>query len=57
MEELSEMKKQCLAALDTVRDVTSENVDQVLNDAAAAEQKIDDMRDKYFKKQFQRLKK
>ena len=57
MEELSEMKKQCLAALDTVRDVTSENVDQVLNDAAAAEQKIDDMRDKYFKKQIQRLKK
>ena len=56
-EELSEMKKQCLAALDTVKDVTSANMVQALGAAAAAEQKIDDMRDKYFKKQIQRLKK
>lgn len=30
---------------------------QVLFEASAAEQKIDDLRDKYFKKQMQRMKK
>lgn len=57
VEELTDMKKQCIACLDTVRDVTPENVTRVLRDASAMEQKIDDMRDKYFKKQIQRLKK
>lgn len=56
-DELGEMKKLCLDALDTVKDVTPENVEQRLEAAAAAEQKIDDMRNKYFKKQIQRLKK
>ena len=51
------MKKQTILSLDTVRDVTSENAAQVLENASTMEQKIDDMRDKYFKKQIQRLKK
>ena len=57
LEELSEMKKQTIASLDTVRDVTEENASQVLENASKREQKIDNMRDKYFKKQIQRLKK
>ena len=57
MEELEEMKKQCMSALDNVRDVTPDNVGSVLDQAVAMEQKNDDMRDKYFKKQLQRLKK
>ena len=57
LEELAEMKKQTILSLDTVRDVTSENAAQVLENASTMEQKIDDMRDKYFKKQIQRLKK
>ena len=57
LEELSEMKKQTIASLDTVRDVTEENASQVLENASKMEQKIDNMRDKYFKKQIQRLKK
>ena len=51
------MKKQTIASLDTVRDVTEENASQVLENASKMEQKIDNMRDKYFKKQIQRLKK
>lgn len=57
LEELSEMKKQCLASVDNLRDVTHENAERVLSQAAVIEQKTDDMRDKYFKKQMQRLKK
>ena len=57
LEELGEMKKQCMASLDTIKEVTSENADDVLKQAAAMEQKNDNMRDKYFKKQMQRLKK
>ena len=57
LEELDEMKKQCLASLDTVKDVNSENAAEVLRLAAEMEQKNDNMRDKYFKKQMQRLKK
>lgn len=56
-EELSEMKQQCLAALDNLKDVSSENVERILSQAVMIEQKTDDMRDKYFKKQMQRLKK
>ena len=37
--------------------VNTENVDDVLSRAVVMEQKNDDMRDKYFKKQLQRLKK
>ena len=57
LDELAEMKKQTILSLDTVRNVTSENAAQVLENASTMEQKIDDMRDKYFKKQIQRLKK
>ncbi len=57
LEELDEMKRQCVTALDNVRDVTTGNVNEVLAKAVVMEQKNDDMRDKYFKKQLQCLKK
>ncbi len=57
LEEIEEMKKQCLAALDIVKNEESSDMTQVLFEASAAEQKIDDLRDKYFKKQMQRMKK
>lgn len=57
LEEMEEMKQQCLSALANVKDVTPENVNEVLSSAVIMEQKNDDMRDKYFKKQLQRLKK
>lgn len=56
-EELNEMKAQCIAALDNLKEVTSENVERILSQAVIIEQKTDDMRDKYLKKQMQRLKK
>lgn len=56
-EELNEMKAQCIAALDNLKEVTSENVERILSQAVIIEQKTDDMRDKYFKKHMQRLKK
>lgn len=56
-EELNKMKAQCIAALDNLKEVTSENVERILSQAVIIEQKTDDMRDKYFKKQMQRLKK
>lgn len=56
-EELNEMKAQCIAALDNLKEVTSENVERILSQEVIIEQKTDDMRDKYFKKQMQRLKK
>ena len=56
-EELNEMKAQFIAALDNLKEVTSENVERILSQAVIIEQKTDDMRDKYFKKQMQRLKK
>lgn len=56
-EELNEMKAQCIAALDNLKEVTSENVERILSQAVIIEQKTDDMRDKYFKKQMRRLKK
>ena len=56
-EELNEMKAQCIAALDNLKEVTSENVERILSQSVIIEQKTDDMRDKYFKKQMQRLKK
>lgn len=56
-EELNEMKAQCIAALDNLKEVTSENVERILSQAVIIEQKTDDMRDKSFKKQMQRLKK
>ena len=46
-----------MEALDIIKDVQAERVGFVLNKASAIEQKIDDTRDKYFKKQMQRLKK
>ena len=57
LEELDEMKKQCMNALDNVKDVDPKNVGDVLKSAVVMEQKNDDMRDKYFRKQLQRLKK
>ena len=56
-EELNEMKAQCIAALDNLKEVTSENVERILSQAVIIEQKTDDMRDKSFKKLMQRLKK
>ena len=56
-EERNEMKAQCIAALDNLKEVTSENVERILSQEVIIEQKTDDMRDKYFKKQMQRLKK
>ena len=56
-EELNERKAQCIAALDNLKEVTSENVERILSQAVIIEQKTDDMRDKYFKKQMQLLKK
>ena len=55
--ELDEMKKQCIASMENIKNVNSEEAAQVLSRAEALEQKTDDMRDKYFKKQMQRLKK
>lgn len=57
LEELEDMKKQCVAAVGNLRNVASDEAGQVLERAIVQEQKIDDMRDKYFKKQMQRLKK
>lgn len=51
------MKKQCLDALYIVKEVSPGTSDMVLEKASEMEQKIDDTRDKYFKKQMQRLKK
>ena len=57
LEEIEEMKKQCLTALDIVKNEEGSDMTQVLFEASAAEQKIHDLRDKYFKKQMQRMKK
>lgn len=57
LEELAEMKQQCESALENISNVSRDNVDAVLTRAEFIEQNIDDMRDKYFKKQLQRLKK
>ena len=57
LDELAEMKKQCLASLDNVKEVDAGNAETVLGKAVELEQKTDNMRDKYFKKQMQRLKK
>ena len=57
LDELAEMKKQCLDSLDNVKEVDAGNAEAVLKNAVVLEQKTDDMRDKYFKKQMQRLKK
>ena len=51
------MKKQCLEALDIVKDSEAGKAGVILERASIMEQKIDDTRDKYFKKQMQRLKK
>ena len=56
-EELEIMKKQCMDALDIVKEMLPGNSGVILEKASAMEQKIDDTRDKYFKKQMQRLKK
>lgn len=57
LDELDEMKKQCIASLDNIKNVNPADVGKVLGQAEALEQKTDDMRDKYFRKQMQRLKK
>lgn len=56
-EELEIMKKQCLEALDIIKESDPGRAGVVLERASMMEQKIDDTRDKYFKKQMQRLKK
>lgn len=56
-EEVEVMKKQCLEALAIVKKAEIGNSGVILERASAMEQKIDDTRDKYFKKQMQRLKK
>ena len=57
LDELSEMKKQCIASMENIKNVDPAEAGKVLGQAEALEQKTDDMRDKYFKKQMQRLKK
>ena len=57
LDELEEMKKQCITCLENVKNVDSSDTGRVLSQAEVLEQKTDDMRDKYFKKQMQRLKK
>lgn len=55
--ELEEMKKQCVEFLDSLKNVEEGDSEKVLSQAVVMEQRTDDMRDKYFKKQMQRLKK
>ena len=43
--------------MDNLRKATADEAGQVLERAVIQEQKIDEMRDKFFKKQMQRLKK
>ena len=57
LDELEEMKKQCITSLENIKNVDPADAGKVLDQAEALEQKTDDMRDKYFKKQMQRLKK
>lgn len=57
LEELEEMKKQTLASLDNIRSTEPAECEKVLSQAVVYEQKTDSMRDKYLKKQMQRLKK
>ena len=57
LDELEEMKKQCITCLENVKNVDPADTGRVLSQAKILEQKTDDMRDKYFKKQMQRLKK
>lgn len=57
LDELEEMKKQCIASLENLKNADSGDVQKVLAQAEILEQQTDDMRDKYFKKQMQRLKK
>ena len=57
LDELEEMKKQCITSLENIKNVDPADAGKVLGQAEALEQKTDDMRDKYFKKQMQRLKK
>lgn len=56
-EELETMKKQSLDALGTVKELAPGAANLILEKASLMEQKIDDTRNKYFKKQMQRLKK
>lgn len=55
--ELEVMKNQCLEAMKIVKEPHEVPAVTMFNEAAAMEQKIDDTREKYFKKQMQRLKK
>ena len=57
LDELEEMKKQCIASLKNLKNADSGDAQKVLSLAEILEQQTDDMRDKYFKKQMQRLKK
>ena len=57
LEEIGEMKKQSLAALELVKNEEGSDLAKMIFEAGAAEQQIDDLRDKYFKKQMQRMKK
>ena len=57
LDELEEMKKQCIASLKNLKNAESGDAQKVLSQAEILEQQTDDMRDKYFKKQMQRLKK
>ena len=54
---MKNMKKQCLEALRIINRQEEDVPAVILNQAALMEQKIDDTREKYFKKQMQRLKK
>ena len=57
LDELEEKEKQCIASLTNLKNADSGDAQKVLSQAEILEQQTDDMRDKYFKKQMQRLKK
>ena len=57
-EELNEMKAQCIAALDNLKEVTSENVERILSQAVIIEQQKRTICGiSILKKQMQRLEK
>lgn len=56
-QELETMKNQCLNAINVVKKTDTVTAKAALANASVLEQKIDDTKEKYFKKQMQRLKK
>ena len=57
LEEIEEMKKQCLTALDIVKNEEGSDMTQVFLKPVRQSRRSMNLRDKYFKKQMQRMKK